>query len=482
MDTLIQLRQPQLSKRPNEDSLSGALTEALPPLPDDLLGDVADAMNQLEEYSAQLTELTALGKAVGQFNRRYKVYARIDARRQARTLRTAQTGFDNASRAHNDAAAALVTAQQAEGDLQIRVASGAAALLRERAALDELQLDPIMRDAPRLDDIERQAHERGHDTDRAKKALQELEQRHGRESATLHKAAEKADAARGAMAQANHAAGEAGLAERDAYIAAATLFADPPALAHTPLAQDGAGQQSLRTLVARRRDDLASLQRRARALEAAELQHTHEQGLRNERADELSEAEAQVAEAELRIGQCGAVLVEAWQNHCAGLIELDVDNADAVLTALAEWVANLKGDNPARAALHQAQQQTSLRLAQREADMGGQAKALQAQAQALREEQAALKRGEATGRAGGGAGSGRPARRLAGARRQLANVKPGRYLGPHAGGARAASDDAGPLAGAGAEQRRRPCGDLALAAKHRLRRRRRPASRSLGRA
>lgn len=52
MDTLIQLRQPQLSKRPNEDSLSNALTEALQPLPDDLLGDVADAMNQLEEYSA----------------------------------------------------------------------------------------------------------------------------------------------------------------------------------------------------------------------------------------------------------------------------------------------------------------------------------------------------------------------------------------------------------------------------------------------
>lgn len=51
---------------------------------------------------------------------------------------------------------------------------------------------------------------------------------------------------------------------------------------------------------------------------------------------EESEAGAQVAEAELHIGQCGAALVDAWQNHCAGLIELDVDNADAVLTALAE--------------------------------------------------------------------------------------------------------------------------------------------------
>lgn len=64
MDTLIQLRQPQLSMKPNEHSLSGALTEALPPLPHDLLGDVAEAMSQLEQYSAQLQELGALYQAI----------------------------------------------------------------------------------------------------------------------------------------------------------------------------------------------------------------------------------------------------------------------------------------------------------------------------------------------------------------------------------------------------------------------------------
>ena len=49
MDTLIQLRQPQLSKKPDEASLSQALTEALPPLAPELLADVAEALNQLEE-------------------------------------------------------------------------------------------------------------------------------------------------------------------------------------------------------------------------------------------------------------------------------------------------------------------------------------------------------------------------------------------------------------------------------------------------
>ena len=40
MDTLIQLRQPQLSKKPDESSFSDALTEALPPLPTELLNDI----------------------------------------------------------------------------------------------------------------------------------------------------------------------------------------------------------------------------------------------------------------------------------------------------------------------------------------------------------------------------------------------------------------------------------------------------------
>lgn len=114
IDTLIQLRQPQLSKKPDEASLSNALTEALPPISNDLLADVADALNQLEEYRRELEEYEALERAVGQFNQRYQRYAATQARRQARNLRTAQTGFDNASRELNAAREALETTQAEE--------------------------------------------------------------------------------------------------------------------------------------------------------------------------------------------------------------------------------------------------------------------------------------------------------------------------------------------------------------------------------
>lgn len=90
LDTLIQLRQPQLSRRPDEKLLSAALTEALPPLPAELLADVADALGQLEELRAELERAERLLRAVTAFDARYRVYAGIASRRQARGLRQAQ--------------------------------------------------------------------------------------------------------------------------------------------------------------------------------------------------------------------------------------------------------------------------------------------------------------------------------------------------------------------------------------------------------
>ena len=420
MDTLIQLRQPQLSKKPNEDNLSGALTEALPPLPDDLLGDVAEAMSQLEEYSAQLQELGALGKAIAQFNRRYKVYARIDARRHARTLRTAQTGFDNASRDLHEAHAALLSAQQAEAALRERIDSAEAMLLRERAALAELQADPTMRDAHRLEETERHTAQRRRDAQLAQDALDEAALRHRREEEELARSAARADAARAALARALEpatlAAAEAGLAARDDYLESMAQLAAPESLAQAAAGPFALIQQNLLALAARRRDDLAALRRQLRALEVAERERQQDQQGRDRLADEVADVVAQVAGAEAYIEQCGAQLINAWQDHAGALRELRFDDANAVLLALADWVRALEGDNPARAALHQAQQQASERLALHLAEAHQQSAALEAQVRELDAEKAALERGDhrhppapfyraAAGRAGGRPGA-----------------------------------------------------------------------------
>ena len=411
MDTLIQLRQPQLSKRPNEDSLSDALTEALPPLSADLLGDVADAMNQLEEYRQQLTELSALRKAIEQFNRRYRVYAAIRARREARAVRTAQTGFDYASRDLNEAKAALEEAQRDESERKSMVAQLDSGLLRDRAALEELAADPVMRDARRLEETERNAAERKRDVLTAESALQNATQRLQREGDATREAAARAERAQqavvAALVQLTPLAQNAGIAAEpvdpadangdansDDYMRATRLFADPHLLAQADTAHLRAMQQALRELAVRRREHLAQIQRRLRAVESTEREYGQEQRRRNERADELEDAAAQAAAAELAAEQCGAALVDRWQRHCAGLQQLHLPDADLVLTALAEWVATLDGDNPARAALHRAQQQASARLAEHEAELRQQRKNLGSEQSILQSERESLERGE----------------------------------------------------------------------------------------
>ena len=184
MDTLIQLRQPQLSKKPDEGSLSDALTEALPPLATDLLGDVADALNQLEEDRRQLQEYEALAEVVGQFNERYRFYAKTQSRRQARGLRSAQTGFDNASRVLNEARAELDTAQKAETQATTEQENAKGTLRASRTRLQVLQLDPVNKDANRLDQASREAGERQRDADEAEFAEAEVKKRLARETQT----------------------------------------------------------------------------------------------------------------------------------------------------------------------------------------------------------------------------------------------------------------------------------------------------------
>ena len=150
MDTLIQLRAPQLSKKPDESALSQALTEALPPLAAELLHDVAEALGQLEEDRRQLEDYQAMATAINRFDARYRAYAGAQSRRQARALRQAQTEFDSASRARQDTLARQQASAQHEADARTALTDAELALLHQRTRVDTLLADPAMQDANRL--------------------------------------------------------------------------------------------------------------------------------------------------------------------------------------------------------------------------------------------------------------------------------------------------------------------------------------------
>jgi len=288
--------------------------------------------------------------------------------------------------------------EQSERERRQLVEELSGAVLRDRAALEELQADPVMRDTRRLEETERNADERQRDVRAAESALHIAAQRLQREADAVRDSAAQAAHAQqtlaATLAQATTFAQGAGIADADDYAQAAQLFAEPQQLAQADAVQFRAAQQALRDLAARRRTHLAQLQRRLRTLESAEHERTQEQRQRNERADELEDAAAQVAAAERAVEQCGAAVLDGWQRHCAGLRQLHIADVDTMLAALAEWVASLDGDNPARVALHRAQQQASQRLAERDAELRQQYRTLDAERAILHSERERLERGE----------------------------------------------------------------------------------------
>jgi uncharacterized protein (TIGR02680 family) len=390
MDTLIQLRQPQLSKKPDESSLSHALTEALPPLAPDLLGDVAEALNHLEEDRRQLEEYQALERAVSRFDQRYRVYAGTQSRRQARVLRQAQTEFDNASRAVNDAQAALHEAREAEGRALDANEWAARDFAGERARLDTLRSDPAMQDANRLDLAARDAAARQCALDAARTALDTAADRLRRAAEETAHYAERVAHCERTLARCRQDA--AARAEAAGVVSAyhANPLATQAELADRAFDVARAG---LRGIVTSRRDQIALLRQRWGALRNTEAGHTHARRLLAERQDDAEAAAERRRAADEAVEREGNVLLAAWDTYLVGLRHLRV-STDTVLGTLTDWIADTQGDNPARQVLQTAQQQTSRRLADGRNELDRRQQALDQETQALDAERQRLEDGE----------------------------------------------------------------------------------------
>ncbi|MEO8937776.1 MAG: TIGR02680 family protein [Burkholderiaceae bacterium] len=394
MDTLIQLRQPQLSKKPDEAGLSHALSEALPPMPQELLTDVAEALNQLEEDRRQLDELKGLAKAVDRFDQRYRVYAGMLTRRQARELRQAQTDFDNASQVRAQAHAGLQTAHAAEALAKQEDEQAERTAAARRTRLETLQSDPINQDANRLERAQNDAAKRAAAVKTEQADCAQSRHRWQREQQISGQAAQRASQAEETLlAVRREAAEHADGAGVSAALHDNALAALPPAvLAESALREFDAATAMLRNAVATRRDQLALMQRRHRELQQAGQALAQRQEAQRERQAELENAAERRSAADTAVEEGGQALVEAWSEHMATLTQLRLDG-DEALQGLCDWVLHADGDNPARQALQAAQQQANLRHAAQEVAQRTQSDTLQGERAALEDERADLQAG-----------------------------------------------------------------------------------------
>ncbi len=370
MDTLIQLRQPQLSKKPDEAGLSQALSDALPPIPSELLTDVAQALNQLEEDRTRLEELRQLERAIRQFEQRYRVYAGMLTRRQARELRQAQTGFDNASEERNKAQAELDRAQQAEqaGIAAHEQARQGLAAARER--LETLQSDPANQDANRLSQAEKDALDARIAAASAARQCDEARQKLSREEERSRQSGERADNARAELLLAREqcrseaeAAGTLGSFESN------RLAAVPPdELATLPRSELAAAAEELRQAGTKRRQDIRHLEQRHATADKKLSALESLQATQRERQAELEDALEKRTAADGNAELVASKLIEAWGAHIGTLTQLRLDES-ALMSQLTTWTARPEGLNPAGAALSEAYRQALLDHAQRESSL-----------------------------------------------------------------------------------------------------------------
>lgn len=370
MDTLIQLRQPQLSKKPDEAGLSQALSDALPPIPSELLTDVAQALNQLEEDRNRLEELRQLERAIRQFEQRYRVYAGMLTRRQARELRQAQTGFDNASEERNKAQAELDRTQHAEHAAIAAHEQARQSLAAARERLETLQSDPANQDANRLNQAQKDASDANIAVASAARRCDEARQKLSREEERSRQSGERADNARAefllAREQCRSEAEAAGTLGSFEFNRLAAL--PPDELALLPRAELTAAAEELRQAGTKRRQDIRHLEQRHATADKKLSALESLQATQRERQAELQDALEERATADGNAELVASGLIEAWVAHIGTLTQLRLDES-AVMPQLTTWTARPEGLNPAGAALSEAYHQASLDHAHRESSL-----------------------------------------------------------------------------------------------------------------
>src|SRR5215472_5816510 len=317
INLLIQLRQPQLSKKPDEKLLSRALTEALPPLSPGLVTTVAEAFRGLDEERDALRALAEARNAATEFLRHYRRYAQVAAKRKATGPRQAQSRYEQLGRDLTAAEEALGTA-----DAELRAAqTELGELQQERTRLEArreaLRQDPAMRDARELDRRREDARQQDETALEREQARDRLTGELTRRSRKANDAEQAASRAENGLHTAQDTAGVAAAAARCSPGHREAIEGWPEDLPRARrAAHELADRQAQAIWQLERLLDEATARRSALRAARAEVDRL---------TSEIQAATERVGAAEHAAAARAAELTTAYRSYLAGLTELRVD-------------------------------------------------------------------------------------------------------------------------------------------------------------
>ncbi len=388
IDLLVQLRQPQLSKRPSEKALSRALTDALPPMDQAMVADVAEAFRSLDEEKDQLAVMVAAEHAAGAFLRHYRRYARTAARRRARAPRERHSRYEALRAELNTVEQDFEAAVSALAEARRRLAELEEHRTALRARDEALRAGPEMRSAREL---EQAADLAGRTAGAAEGAVAD----HDRAAEDLTRSAGRLGAARSRTESAGRTL-EGALARAGERAADALLEGDHAERVAGPLVAGGGAQEAR----------LAAAELADRRLRAVSLVEEHAAALRRavealDRARQrLEDADAELAhraerraDAEEDATRAGADYVARVRAHFADCAVLRPAALDDVVRELGEWVGTLVGADPARVTARRTAADVGAELAARRAVLDHRRGELREDGDELRAELAELRAG-----------------------------------------------------------------------------------------
>ena len=400
VNLLVQLRQPQLSKKPDEKLLSRALTEALPPLSPGLVTTVAEAFRGLDEERDALRSLAEAQEAATAFLGHYRRYAKVAAKRKAAGPRLTQSRYEGLGRDLATAEDAFTAAQQQLDEAQRELTQLEEQRTELEARQGALQADPAMRDAERLEHLRQ-------DADRKEKAAQVQEADRDRHAGQVRRYAEKAaqtahragtgrDKLAEALREAATTAADAGCAQQHQASVAALDGPNRGGGLDTfpPGDQVGGGHRAVAAyleapeapavdiLARARRDAQAIADRQGRAIAQLERLLADVAGARgqlhaaqeaeNRRSAEVHAAADRVTTADLAVEERMRLILDAYRSYLSGLAELRVADPDELIATLESWGLTGEGTNPAAAIIDDAVRVTGAELGQLAGELGSQ--------------------------------------------------------------------------------------------------------------
>lgn len=391
VELLIQLRQPQLSKKPDERALSRALTEALPPVDQTVLADAAEAFRSLDEEREALASMTEAQKAASRFLDHYRTYARMAAVRKARPPRDRNSAYESLRDTRREA-----EGRYTQADQLVTAAENELAGLREesvRLAAEEraLREAPEMRSARELERAALEAERAGRrgrdaaqDAEHAQKAGAEAEKRH---QEARERAAEAEHALATALEEARTRAQAADVADRHTRVEELLARPEEPG----SRAMEAARREAAELADGRQRA-LVRVEELIRGADAAAARRVQAEDRLTEAEEGVAEREQERTAAEEEVVRESGALVAAVGTYLRSCAELRPADPEGALDLLQDWVESMEGPDPARTAVEDAARDadraladTAARLRLTREEEGGRRGALAAELEELRQ-------------------------------------------------------------------------------------------------